>query len=984
MTDISLPQAAPQDHYVTGIDETGTLTASQVGIEQISYTALLGPPAASYSSNDVGPGVKIFSLDNNDADYRVDDSVEFRVPGEPLLYMYGIITATDTVNVQPIEITVSIRRASLPTLGGVTNWVIQKVPNIAAETGALTGFSDTSLQFGGGHDIYEGAVVTLTTQADQYFDPGSIITATDAYNSDNYFAIRSKAYVTTSLVGEVVKVGPDAAGTIAQWNLYQDSPPERGIPLYAINGLRVTPNAATPITKINVSPGSIRDSTDTLDLVLTSAITKDLSAVFVAGTGNGALVQSATLAGTVSSSLLQVTGTGTAFTTDFGATALSCHLTDLDTQIGSVLNRKPSITSNGVSTQINTVTDSTHLSTSNFGLGASGSTYVRGGWRSGITLYFGVLLIRKDADGSVDVALTSFTPTGAPDLPSGYSYYRVLGYLLAGATANSTTQPLYSQAFTQLSPITTLGDTITGQDDGTGAIVSNRLARGSTDDLYTTNSGGNVQWKSKATLGIYQVGGTDVAVADGGTGSSTAAGAATNLGLGTGDSPQFTAVNIGAATDTTLTRVSAGVVAIEGSNILLASGLGSTTQAYDATLTSIAALGTAADKMIYTTGIDTWAELAVTSVGRSLLDDTSTANMRTTLGLVIDTDVAANSFKTISVSGQSDVVADSATDTLTLAAGSNITITTNASTDTVTIAATGGSGTVTTTGSPASGNLAKFSGATSIVNGDLSGDITTSGTLATTLAAGSASNLNSGTLLAARMPALTGDVTSSAGSVATTIASTRVPVAVYSATITPTTNTTLGLGAISTVDSTNDVITITSHGLTTGEQILALAGWPAGTTNGRSYYVNALTANTLALYLTRASAVADTSRVNITATTTGGTWKKLVRTNEFTAGMATSGAFGFDTGSANIGFDFNVATSLTNIKADVNWTGITIAGSTGGADGPGAFPSAHSTTVISYSNAHLPIVSAGTIGTPTTQATQATTAFIVNFTVWGS
>lgn len=42
---------------------------------------------------------------------------------------------------------------------------------------------------------------------------------------------------------------------------------------------------------------------------------------------------------------------------------------------------------------------------------------------------------------------------------------------------------------------------------------------------------------------------------------------------------------------------------------------------------------------------------------------------------------------------------------------------------------------VTTTGSPASGNLAKFSGAASVTNGDLSGDVTTSGTLAATIAA---------------------------------------------------------------------------------------------------------------------------------------------------------------------------------------------------------------------------------------------------------
>ena len=50
-----------------------------------------------------------------------------------------------------------------------------------------------------------------------------------------------------------------------------------------------------------------------------------------------------------------------------------------------------------------------------------------------------------------------------------------------------------------------------------------------------------------------------------------------------------------------------------------------------------------------------------------------------------------NTFGTIAISGQSDVVADSTTDTLTLAAGANITLTTNAATDTVTIAASGGS-----------------------------------------------------------------------------------------------------------------------------------------------------------------------------------------------------------------------------------------------------------------------------------------------------
>ena len=74
--------------------------------------------------------------------------------------------------------------------------------------------------------------------------------------------------------------------------------------------------------------------------------------------------------------------------------------------------------------------------------------------------------------------------------------------------------------------------------------------------------------------------------------TATASTARTNIGLGTGDSPQFTAVNIGNASDTTVTRASAGVIAVEGSNVLMASNIGGSVQAYDAELQAISGLST--------------------------------------------------------------------------------------------------------------------------------------------------------------------------------------------------------------------------------------------------------------------------------------------------------------------------------------------------------------------------------------------------------
>ena len=139
----------------------------------------------------------------------------------------------------------------------------------------------------------------------------------------------------------------------------------------------------------------------------------------------------------------------------------------------------------------------------------------------------------------------------------------------------------------------------------------------------------------------------------------------------TGTYPSFTI----AATDTNTTYSAGTGLSLSGTTFSLDAGLNNLS---DVTLTS----PSAGQLLIYDNTNSIFENAALTAGTNITITNADGA-------ITIDaSDSQTDSFKTIAVSGQNDVVADSATDTLTLAAGSNVTITTNDSTDTITFAAT--------------------------------------------------------------------------------------------------------------------------------------------------------------------------------------------------------------------------------------------------------------------------------------------------------
>jgi hypothetical protein len=219
------------------------------------------------------------------------------------------------------------------------------------------------------------------------------------------------------------------------------------LPRHYMSGDWLTANNGSDANNdIDFTAGAGRDSADTRNLI-GPAMTKRLDAVWAAGHNNGGMLQSANLAGTISvtNSGTSVTGSSTAFSTNF--------------QVGDVIQ-----TAGGQARRITAIGSDTSITVTPAWSGTeSGVTYKRGG-KAPSTVYR-LFAIYKDSDGSVDYAAS---PRDVPaDMPSGYTPYRRIWYVLTDGSANNRPYRQIGNRCVLLAPILDINGTNTASISAT-------------------------------------------------------------------------------------------------------------------------------------------------------------------------------------------------------------------------------------------------------------------------------------------------------------------------------------------------------------------------------------------------------------------------------------------------------------------------------------------------------------------------------------
>jgi len=284
----------------------------------------------------------------------------------------------------------------------------------------------------------------------------------------------------------------------------------------------------------------------------------------------------------------------------------------------------------------------------------------------GSGIYVASDAIAANAVGTSQIAQNSITSSEIPDNSIGAT--QISAAVLAAKQDNLGNNSITAAMISQ----------------NTVGISELNVSDGSNGQVLTTNGSGTLSFANPSsgtvteTFKTLSVSGQDDVVADGATDTLTL---------------------VGGSGMTITTNASSDTITFVSSASGIADDAVTTSKIADLNVTSakLAANSVTAAK-IATDAVGA-SEIAANAVGISELNVSDgsngqvlTTNGSGTLSFATASGSVSEAFKTLSVSGQDDVVADSATDTLTFAAGSNMTITTNASNDTITFASSGSGG----------------------------------------------------------------------------------------------------------------------------------------------------------------------------------------------------------------------------------------------------------------------------------------------------
>ena len=187
--------------------------------------------------------------------------------------------------------------------------------------------------------------------------------------------------------------------------------------------------------------------------------------------------------------------------------------------------------------------------------GTNGKTLQNSGW----TL--------NDSDAMAGVSLTLTTPLAVPQGGIGVATLTDGGPLLGGGTGVVKAMAVLADS----EMIVGDGTTDPVAESGATLRTSIGVAIGSDVQAFDT------VLDDLAALAVVADNEFVVGIGAGTYAHESGATARTSMGVGTGDSPRFTGIEVGNASDTTITRVSAGLIAVEGSNIIRASDAASVT-----------------------------------------------------------------------------------------------------------------------------------------------------------------------------------------------------------------------------------------------------------------------------------------------------------------------------------------------------------------------------------------------------------------------